>query len=120
VTALHFFALLRIELCSRKEPATVRSRERQLDSIEPDFYTRPSFNHWRSQARDERPRQARHSAGYALPRPANWPGRQYTNLCRFIASGRRLPIPGRFIRVAFRCAKWSEEDGMQCLRAFLL
>src|SRR5256885_14247161 len=90
VTAQHFFALLRIELRPRKEQATVRSRKKRPDSIEPDFFAQSglSFNHWHSQARYERPREVRHSAGYPPARPANWPGRQYTNLCWFIASRR--------------------------------
>jgi len=68
--------------------------EERPDSIEPDFFTHSgrSFDHWQSPACYERPRKVRHSAVYSPANPANWPGRQYTNLCWFIASGRSWAI----------------------------
>jgi len=76
VTAQLFFALLRIELRPPREPATVRSREKRPDSIEPDFFTHSgrSFHHWHSPARYERPRKMRHSAVYPPAKPCQLAG----------------------------------------------
>jgi hypothetical protein len=79
-----------VSLCSRpgKSCARVKSRappgQRQgyPTVLEPDFSAQSgrSCKRRQSQARIERPRKVRHSAGYPPVGPANWPGRQYTDL----------------------------------------